>query len=207
MMERFPAGSRVKSIGLFVSIAAISAILGTFALLRTPLTEATHYWGGHQTQSSTVNWCYAENLPSDWKDWYFFSSMRWNASPSNWTLVRSSCNFFIGRMSFSASEYIEDDDAQGVTVTFHSGSYVLGGWSALNTDYTWTVMPWEGYTHCTGPAYCDIVTVAVHEMGHWTDLLDFGGGGCSASVMCPSTTTKWFITGHDSDSLISIYGQ
>lgn len=150
-------------------------------MLKTPLADATHYWEDEQTETDSIDWCMAYNLPSEWQSAYTFSAARWNASPSDWTLVLDSCNVFTGRMSFSQQGLADDP---GATYTVRSGGLVLGGWSALNTDYDWDIYPWEGYDMCDPD--CDIITVMVHEMGH---RVRFIHGGCNASVMCAQFTT------------------
>lgn len=183
-----------------LAIALAAAILGTFVMLKTPIADATHYWSGYKTQSDTVNWCPAYNMPTIWKDSYAFAAARWNSSPSDWTLVNSSCTFFAGQMSFSGQGLPPN---LGITTIFVNGSgLIVSAVTALNTDYSWDFYQSEGENMCD--PNCDVTTVILHEMDHWVSLVD--PNPCTHSVMCRDLKVRRFITDQDSGDLILIYG-
>lgn len=190
-----------------LAIALTAAVLGTFAVLKTPVADADHLWTGVTTEDDTVYWCWEAGLPASWQNAYVFAAARWNSSPSDWHLVYgTNCgDFTADRRNFNNLYW---PTIPGVTFQFIVSNELLLAETYLNTYFTWSFSQEEGSSMgdeedpCLN--YCDVVTILVHEMGHWVEL---DHGDCTSSVMCVNYKVRRFLSSHDSDTLVDIYGE
>ena len=162
---------------------------------------------GKKTENDTVYWCWTTGLPASWQNAYVFAAARWNSSPSDWQLnYGSNCgDFTASRINFNSPYW---PTIPGITFADIDGNTVVGATSYLNTNFTWSFYQEEGSSMgdeedpCL--PYCDVGTIMVHEIGHWARL---NHGDCSTSVMCVNYKVRRFLSSHDSDTLVDIYGE
>jgi hypothetical protein len=132
------------------------------------------------------------------------SGPKWNSVQDTFTLNYASSP----TGPYQANVYLYNLDSIGVFApgaTWDYGSTgdvynIVGVNSALNSQWTW-------YTDGTlnqSLKKADVLTVTLHEMGHWMLL----GHPCATqpgAVMCPNFVKKWNLTNDDIFGMQSLY--
>lgn len=197
----------------FVLLATIGLVTGSNLWAALPQTASAYdlcgfvsgqnvcgaRWYTHQlAYRDTTGWTGAKHNA------ILSAGQKWDAAPGSLTLVYDSSP--VG--PYQAPVYLYNLDSLGIFAPGATWDYgasgdvynIVGVETALNFTWTW-------YTDGTmnqGLKRADVLTVTLHEMGHWMLL----GHPCSTqpgAVMCPNYVTKWSLTSDDQLGLQALY--
>ncbi len=109
---------------------------------------------------------------------------------------------------YQAYAYLYDLDSLSYYVPGATWTYgatgdvynIVGAETALNSTWSWNTSG----TMSLGFKVADVLTITLHEMGHWM-LLGHPCGSQPSAVMCPQNSAKWNLSSDDQAGIQALY--
>jgi hypothetical protein len=174
------------------AIILLAVLMASMGLIGSSSPASAYIYDGKCWNTDTVDF-YHSSLPYDWRNEVLYAAYTWNWAGSNFTF-----------------NYDASSDNQVLTY-YYGVPWPIAETYVYDNPITWVIEYFN--TSCTfsidGSSGYDVNTVALHEFGHWLQLLDipeYQFWHIGKVMYGTYTGIKQSLTQDEIDGIIYIYG-